>query len=161
MYVLPLAAQCPKLRYVHLIRDGRDMAISTNTNQPRKHYAALFNAPENLDDPLTPDPELSIRLWARANGDTAVFGERALGNRYLRVSYEKLCASPEPELTRILAHVGLSPRQIKRAIGSASKKINAPSSLGRWETMTAAERETLWSIAGNELAWFGYPETPD
>ncbi len=160
MYVLPLlATQCPGLRFIHLVRDGRDMAISENKNQPRKHYAALFNAPENKDDPLQPDPELSIRLWARANGDTAAFGERVLGPAYLRVSFEQLCAAPVREMTRILTHAGLSEARISAKVDRSAEEISAPGSLGRWRTLSDEIRKTLWAIAGNELSWFGYPES--
>ena len=80
------------MSFLHLVRDGRDMALSDNQNQPKKHYQALFgDAYEACHDAA---PECAIRLWATANSQVADWGERELGNRYMRVRFEDVCASP-------------------------------------------------------------------
>ena len=95
MYVLPLIhARFPKMSFVHVLRDGRDMAVSDNRNQLRKHYAALFGEPSS-----ELDHQAALRLWSATNVMVARWGERVLGERYLQVRFEDLCQRPE-ELLR-------------------------------------------------------------
>src|SRR5207237_6942483 len=59
VYVLPLLAeQLPGLRFLHVVRDGRDMAYSENQVQLRKHGDALLGA-----GAAEPEAVRSIRLW--------------------------------------------------------------------------------------------------
>ena len=42
IYLLPfLEAKLPALKFIHVLRDGRDMALSPNQNQLRKHSRAV------------------------------------------------------------------------------------------------------------------------
>lgn len=152
MYVLPLIVEkCPKLHFLHLIRDGRDMALSDNQNQPNKHFEALFG-----EDYPGPSPLLSIRLWARANSQVADWGERTLGKRYMQIRFEDLCASPAETLLRVLTDGGLD-KTVSERIGSAADKvIRTPDSSGRWQNLPEAEATELTEAASDALKRFGY-----
>ena len=87
VYLLPfLAAELPGLRFLHVVRDGRDMAFSENQVQLRKHGDAVLGASDE------PEALRSIALWREVNLRAADFGERELGDRYLRIRFEDLCA---------------------------------------------------------------------
>ena len=46
IYLLPFFhQQLPALRFLHVVRDGRDMALSANQNQLRKHGNGLPSPP--------------------------------------------------------------------------------------------------------------------
>src|SRR5205085_1459924 len=78
IYLLPFyRRRMPDLRFLHVVRDGRDMALSSNQNQLRKHGAMLL-APEELE---LPPPVQSITLWSRINLQATAFGEQVLGER--------------------------------------------------------------------------------
>lgn len=153
MYILPIVlAACPGLRFLHLVRDGRDMALSDNQNQPNKHYDALFGEAYTGES-----PENAIRLWASANSQVADWGERELGSRYMRVRFEELCATPRETLVPVLIAGGFDAAAAEKIGIAAEAVIRMPSSVGRWQQLNEAERERLTEIAAGALARFGYP----
>lgn len=127
MWVIPfLAGIFPGMRFVHLIRDGRDLAISANLNLLRKHGALLLNDPSPERSPV----RSQLRLWATGNQIAARDGERLLGPRYLRIKYETLCADPRGTMVQLYSHLGasVSPRVLDQAAG-----LVVPSrSIGAW-----------------------------
>lgn len=146
IYLLPfLRRHLPELRFLHVVRDGRDMALSANQNQLRKHGPAagiLPGAPEALR---------SIALWSRVNLDAARLGREALGERYLRVRFEDVCADPGETAKHVLGWAGLA--------GDASAAVEAvepPPSLGRWHEADAAVVAELESVGRDALRELGY-----
>jgi hypothetical protein len=92
-YVLdmPLLAELfPRASFVHLIRDGRSVAMS---------YQSLGRYPHRIDQ--------AIQRWRRWVEEGRRSGS-LLGSRYLEVRYEDLVDAPETTLERICSHVGLS-----------------------------------------------------
>lgn len=152
MYVLPIVADsCPGLRFLHLVRDGRDMALSDNQNQPNKHYDALFG-----ETYTGASPENAIRLWAAANLQVANWGERELGRRYARIRFEDLCAEPRTVLADALIASGLE-TELAGQVGSAAEEvIRMPASVGRWNELSIGEKNGLTEIGSEALARFGY-----
>ena len=63
IYLLPFFhARFPDMRFLHLIRDGRDMAFSANQNQLNKYGISMI--PPELTG--WPRPVQSIALWSRS-----------------------------------------------------------------------------------------------
>lgn len=154
MYVLPIiSAACPELRFLHLVRDGRDMALSDNQNQPNKHYDALFGESYTGEN-----PENAIRLWAAANSQVADWGERELGGRYMRVRFEDLCESPKTVLVPVLIEGGFDAALAERVGTGAEAVIRMPDSVGRWRKLPEEEKRRLTEIASAALHRFGYEQ---
>jgi hypothetical protein len=149
IFLLPFFdAHFPALKFVHLVRDGRDMAYSPNQNQLSKHGRALLTREElSLEQPLQ-----SMALWARLNSRRADYGEAHLGPRYLRVRFEDLCAAPLPVFQRIVQFLGL--RNDVAEIGCL--EVAPPASLGRWRAQDPAQIEALHTVGQSALARFGY-----
>jgi hypothetical protein len=149
IYLLPYYDRVmPTLRYVHFVRDGRDMAFSENQNQLRKHGSVILDADqEKLARPLQ-----SIVVWTRVNDRAADYGEQVLGDRYLRVRFEDLCSDPAGTARRVFEFFGLE----GDAEGVASETVRPPSTLGRWRDEKAATVRGLEEIAAPVLARFGY-----
>lgn len=143
-----LNEEMPELRFLHFVRDGRDMAFSENQQQLKKHGAAVLDA----DLRWRRRPLRSVALWARVNGGAADYGERELGDRYLRVRFEDLCAQPGPTARRILDFFGLDGDA--EAIGNA--EVRPPKTLARWKTKGSRTVRTLERFGEPALSRFGY-----
>src|ERR1700683_1137606 len=151
IYLLPfLNQQFPEMKFIHVVRDGRDMAFSKNQNQVRKHGHALLRvAPGDCPEPLR-----SALLWAAINAQAAAYGETQLHGRYLRIRYETLCADPVNSVREILDFAGVDkgPNAVE-LVG----EITPAASIGRWRTMADPSIiESIHSRIGPALQRFGY-----
>ncbi|HVY38959.1 MAG TPA: sulfotransferase [Polyangia bacterium] len=88
-FVADIAADLPGARFVHLIRDGRDVAVEQLRSAfgPRNVYAAAS-------------------LWKQSMAAGAAARTRVSPEQWLDVRYEALVAEPERELRRVLAFLG-------------------------------------------------------
>lgn len=93
----------PELHYIHVIRDGLDMAFSDNTWQMR-HWGHLYGLPR---DDETPPPLRQLRYWTAANRVAMDYGAHRMPGRFLAVQYEELCARPQHHWGRIRRFLGL------------------------------------------------------
>jgi len=146
IYLLPFFDRhLPSLRFLHVVRDGRDMALSANQNQLRKHGDA---AP--LPDGL-PSAARSIALWSWVNLEAKRYGESRLGERYLRITFEELVMRPVPVACSVLEFFGLDgdPELV-------ASEVVRPASLGRWRAADAATIGELEGVAGAALSELGY-----
>jgi Sulfotransferase family len=146
-YVPFLDAAMPSLRFLHFVRDGRDMAFSENQNQLVKHGDALLGG--ELRKAKT--PVRSIGVWSRMNTAAADYGEERLGDRYLRVRFEDLCAEPEETIRGIVEFFGLDVD-----VKEAAAAVRPPDTLGRWQLRRKGIVEDLHRQAEPTLARFGY-----
>jgi len=150
IYLLPFIHQLhPAMKFIHVVRDGRDMAFSSNMNQVRKHGAAV------LGDGSAgfPEPARAAALWRTVNLTTADYGEARLGPRYLRVKFETLCQDPKETIGHIQAFVGRpEPANLQALI----EEIKAPASIGRWRSQDAMLVNAVLEQAAPALERLGY-----
>jgi hypothetical protein len=137
----------PRFRFLHFMRDGRDMAFSDNQQQLRKHGDAVLAG--RAWRKIT--PTRSIALWALVNTQAADFGEQKMGDRYLRVRFEDLCSQPQETVARIYEFFGL-----RGDIEAAAAEVRPPSTLGRWQEARASVLADLHESAAPALTRFGY-----
>ncbi len=150
IYYLPfLDAAMPTLRFLHFVRDGRDMAFSENQNQLVKHGDAVLG--QELRKAKT--PVRSIAVWSRVNTAAADYGREQLGDRYLQVRFEDLCATPAETVRRISDFFGL-----QADVEAAAAAVRPPDTLGRWQLRRKGIVEDLHRTAEPALARFGYLE---
>jgi hypothetical protein len=169
-YMAEIARALPEARFIHIIRDGRDVALS---------YRGLWFGPGD-------DIAAQARFWveeierARAQAQAPPF--------YLEVKYEDLVTRPERELGRIcgaldlpytpalLDYPGRAEHRLSEyvqtfgpqgvgiishdrflAIHDRTHTAPDPARIGRWrQEMTSAERHTYELIAGPLLSRLGY-----
>ena len=99
MQHLPLLERLfPDALFVHLIRDGRDAAVSFLA-MPEGIVTRTWAHPRSVSD--------FACQWRAEVTDARRLGER-VEPRYLEVRYEELVAAPERELRRICAFAGLT-----------------------------------------------------
>lgn len=149
IFLVPfLHRQFPRMRFVHVLRDGRDMAFSANQNQLNKHSHTLLSPLETQ----WRQPLRSMLLWGRLNSQAAEYGERHLGACYLRVRFEDLCRNPRPTIERLFEFLGLD----GDVHAIASDEVAPPASLGRWRSQDPETLARLNEIGRPALERFGY-----
>jgi len=150
IYLLPfLHRQLPNLKFIHVLRAGRDMILSANQNQLRKHAPAVLTLPERLFRSL---PERALLLWARVNVRAAEFGETNLRENYLRLRFEDLCARPVETTVQLMNFLGA--RADAEPIARA--EISPPATLQRWRSYPAPLIAKLEKLGRDSLRRFGY-----
>jgi protein-tyrosine sulfotransferase len=154
----------PQARFVHVLRDGRDVACSLRTH-PRHRVVDGKLVPTGVHRPIAGcarrwvrDIESSRRWW----GDP----------RFLTVRYEDLVLDPRSVLERVIAMVGedwdeamLAHAVADSPFRDATRFAQNPealgavntSSLGRWQRdLDARDRRIFKRIAGPLLVELGY-----
>jgi hypothetical protein len=148
IHLLPAleAAYPGDLRVLHVVRDGRDVAFG---NDIHLRLTGSYSIPtESRNEPA---PVQLAHLWATANSLAADFGERVLGERYLRVSLEDLCDDTDRTGERIVAFIGgnAPPKRIREI-------VDRPASIGRWLDADPEAAATVVEALGDALPRFGY-----
>lgn len=148
----------PRLRFVHVIRNGLDMAYSSNKIQLRRFGASLIGPEPDGPDAEGGEAEAAeraraMRYWAEANRRAADYGERGLGDRYLRIRLEDLCDDPHVGVRALLDFAGVGD---ERRSAAAVAEVSRPSSIGRWRGQPAHEVFELVELGAGALERFGY-----
>lgn len=151
----------PAAQYVHLIRDGRDAAVSFLV-VPTGIMTEGWGHPR--------DAAGFACQWATEVRAARALGERAGPGRYLEVRYEALVAEPDAELRRVCAFLGLeydaAMLDYAGKTDSARKehqaRLNEPPRVGvrDWRTeMSPLDVAAFDAVAGDLLAELGYEVT--
>jgi len=150
IYLVPFFREhFPSLKFIHVTRDGRDMAFSRNQNQLRKHGEAVLGpARDSL-----PQPVRSAALWSRINWAAADYGEAVLGERYLQVRFEDVCQNPKRAIERLYTFLGRRGPDVSAAL----ELVIPPESVGRWRACPDPELiHAIETHAREALVRFGY-----
>lgn len=143
-----LESSIPGLRFIHVLRDGRDMAYSNNQNQLRKHGPALLSKQQlNKAEWLQ-----SMAFWQRANLRAAHHGQNFMAGRYLRVRYEDVLSNDTETMANLANFLGVDPAQANAMQGHA----RPTTTVGRWLQRPAAEQSALLATGDEGLRYFGY-----
>ena len=89
----------PQAQYVHLIRDGRDAALSF-LEMPEGTFTRTWAHPRT--------PAQFACLWRKEVGDARALGRRVGPTRYLEVRYEELVADAESVVREICAFAAVA-----------------------------------------------------
>lgn len=153
LFFLPtLFAQIPRLRYIHVVRNGLAMATSAN-NYQLTNWSYLFDLePDGRDDDVR-----QLAYWARAN--LAVADLLADRPEALVVSHEHTVTDPAAVAAQISSFLGADPTDRTR---EAIAGVRTPSDFGRTfavpgEALSAAELADV----ERALDRFGYGGGPD
>jgi hypothetical protein len=166
-YVQRLLNQFPNSKFIHIIRDGRDVACSLR-NHPKENIRHGKVVPNTVNRPIW----LCARRWIDDTGLGLMFRGHP---RVLEVRYEQLVLEPEAELRRICDFLG---EQYESAMLDASQDADLKrtrlmnnqnageavnrKSLARWKSdLSAAERKEFVRIAGELLIALGYAQNHD
>ena len=115
----------PKMRFIHVVRDGRDMSFGNTFADPDNPHPAVYLSEQENRLPLG---ERMMLYWGRSNLAAREYGESELGDRYLMVRFEDLCDEPERFTSQILRFAG---RPLDRLVETHAM-VERPKSIGRW-----------------------------
>ena len=127
IYMPYLAACFPRMRFVHVIRHGLDMAYSSNQSQVAL-WAHLFDLPSTG---ASVTPRESVAYWIAANRRAVSIGRRLLGERFLLLDFDRLCSTPEPAIRRLAEFLGVEELDAPR-LRRLSELVETPESTGRY-----------------------------
>ena len=153
-----LARLFPDALFVHLIRDGRDAALS------------FLSVPAGLMTEGWGHPQDAAGFacqWATEVASARELGARVGGQRYRELRYEALVADPEGELRAVCAFAGLEydpamldyVGQTDSARKAHQQRLNEPprQNVREWRTeMSESDRHAFEEVAGALLAELGY-----
>lgn len=154
-YIPTLDRIFPTSQFIHIIRDGRDVALSTQKwSGIRRPFI---------------DPYYSLSNWCK-DVERGKEAERLLGsNRYIEVRYEDLVQDQQREVERICTFLGEEPhpdmldhtKLARKIIGSGGpvkvKESISTAELYGWKTkMSPFEKKMADRIAGLTLSALGY-----
>jgi Sulfotransferase family len=151
----PLAAMFGNAKFIHLIRDGRDVAKSFQRQGWHGPWLHGYT-----------------REWSRAVELDMKFSKTQLNERILRILYEDLVLHPEATLRKICAFIDERfedrmlqwNRKVDNAVPVREKKFHLglgrdmnPSDVSRWKRdMTSREIFVAEALIGTQLSHFGY-----
>ena len=159
LYIPTIKRQIPDALFIHVIRDGRDVACALDKKQ--------FIRPFPWDRSRRLDVSAFHWMWKVQTGRR--YG-RVLGSDYMEIRFEDLVLHPEEAIGRVGAFIGenLDYERIRRtkigAIGIPNTSFTeewrsgsfAP--VGRWRRQLSDEKVTrLEGLVGELLLELGYP----
>ena len=151
----------PWARFVHIVRDGRDVALSA------REWAHDGKGPSKLSM-WEEEPIAVCALWWRAMVARGMRDGAALGSAYHEVRYERLVLDPEPVLGDVADHLGLAytDAMVNFHVGrtrdnprlsAKSAWLPATPGLRDWRAAMGDRDLTLFELlAGDLLAELGY-----
>jgi hypothetical protein len=159
MQYLPLLERLfPDALFVHLVRDGRDAAVSFLT-MPEGIVTRTWAHPRSTAD--------FACQWRTEVEAAQRLGTRVGSERYLEVRYEALVADPEDEVKRICRFAGLAyepamlayaDEPVERRPHQQSLKRPPTAGVRDWRAeMSPKEVDVFEDIAGDLLVRLGYP----
>jgi len=119
-----LNRKIPGIKYVHVMRHGVDMALSSNQNQ-LKLWGRNF-----LGREVQIGPGDSLRYWCAVHRRLQGFQE-VMGARFLLLNFDNFCRNPESGLRNLASFLGADLGVIRDL---ALNKIQAPDTLGRYQS---------------------------
>lgn len=158
-YLERLAREFPTAVFVHVVRDGRDVALSRR----KLGWHVVWSE----------DPERqllgAVKHWEQ-HVQTGRDAGAGLGGRYLEVHYEDLVRCPEEQIHRLAAFTGAeipvraeAGRRVgalKGGFSAFGDRVEGISSrpVERWRSRLSARERTVVAVAvGRTLEEFGYP----
>lgn len=110
------------LRYIHMTRDGLDMAFSSNINQLRTWGPIVLG--RNVSD----SPSDALAFWCATEKRIEALAQSNPG-RIFQLSYDALIADPDPVLASLFQFLDMDVTQ--EQITAFRNKIKRPASVGR------------------------------
>jgi hypothetical protein len=116
----------PHMRYIHVMRNGLDMAFSKNQNQLKLWGRYFFGEAD-----YEVSPRWSLKYWCLVHRRITRLGEQLMPGRYMLLNYDAFCAVPQAGLRALLRFLGLTVGPSTEA--SLVALVRQPDSIGRFK----------------------------
>jgi Sulfotransferase family len=140
----------PRARFVHLVRDGRDVCLSALAwERKAAHFRRKF--PTWVDQPVA----TSAHWWRRHVGSGHRAGQMLPSGLYYEVRYENLVADPERESRALCTFLEIEYcESIVRFHEGRTKTVPGLSAKKAWLPPTAGLRDWQTQMAESDVAEF-------
>jgi hypothetical protein len=118
-----LQKNLPAMKYIHVMRNGLDMAFSANQNQ------LAFWGNHFIGSEFQISPYYSLKYWCIMHRRILDLGS-TLKSGFFLLNYDKFCTSPEENLKKLLVFLELD--IAKYLFEELLNIINIPDSIGRF-----------------------------
>ena len=116
----------PKMKYIHLMRNGLDMAFSENQNQVKLWGRQLLKESDFINIHYA-----SLKYWCLVHKNIIKLGKKMGLDYFLLINFDKLCLEPRKYLKIICKFLNVS----KKAIRGLKPLIEPPSgSVGKFRS---------------------------
>lgn len=116
-----LLEMAPRLRYIHVVRNGLDMAFSANQNQLQL-WGAVF-----LNRDVTLTARDSLAYWCAAHRRMLNLARR-FRDRIMFLDFDAFCRDPKPWCYKMSAFVGAT--ENREAVEALAEKVIVPKTVG-------------------------------
>lgn len=161
--IAQIARACPGARVIHIIRDGRDVAVSAvhhvwnRPDRGGKELNSEFTAKRDRYRTGEIDPEAdaesifppdflenAAQRWATITRETVAEGKRLLGEGYMEIRYEDMLDDAGAELTRAFTLLGAdtSPEIVDRCAERTSFERMSRGRSGRRKARTRGSEDS-------------------
>ena len=126
IYIKYIAQYFNNLKYIHVVRNGLDMAFSKNQQQLR-NWGFLFDI-DLLDSPQ-PLHYNQLSYWIESTKTALEIGRKFLGSQFYLLNYDKFCLDSSNEILKLMVFLDLEidPKENKRL----TALIKLPKTIGR------------------------------
>jgi hypothetical protein len=142
IYLSELRQTFPRMKFVHCIRDGRDVACSVATR------------------PWGPNTHIEAAGWWKSQIIDAAKTARAFPADFHNVRYEDLVRHPQPTLKRLFNFLEVedeSEALVKKYVEASDGISLSQAPIGTWKAkFTDEEKEKFWEQAGDLLSQLAY-----
>jgi hypothetical protein len=145
IYLEYLAQRWPDTRYIHVMRHGLDMAYSKNQTQLLNWGPMLGVSSSGQSDAERAGAALDY--WIASNRRAVELAERLLGDRFLAINFDDLCARPLVHVPKLLEFVGVACDQARLEELAAMPRVPASSGRYRKHGLAAFSAEQLVAVA--------------
>jgi Sulfotransferase family len=91
VYIEELAKVFPRTRYIHVVRDGRDLVDKTKTQKEVELWGSTLGLPA---DARKSRQDALLEYWGLANRRVETLAPRLFGGRFMTFHYELACSRP-------------------------------------------------------------------
>ena len=163
VYALPvLESAFPQARYIHLIRDGRDVAFCDHAVPDTPLWKKVYFGTDRLmtwrgrrlgyKDYHRASHVFNAAHWVASVTLGQTYGAM-LGERYLEIRYEDLCRNCSGELTRVADFLGIG--DVTAAVAQLRPQVTT-TSIGKHRRQPAAAMRDVLEIEAPLLLSLGY-----
>jgi len=124
IFLPQIAATIPTMKYVHVIRNGLDMAAGNNQQQLH-NWGKFIGVPAENSMSLA---SRSLEFWIAANRRAIDICERQFHERYHIINYDEFCKNPYEGVERFAEFLGVTMPDKKM---EALAQLVSPKTIGR------------------------------
>ena len=127
IYLSYLVSYYDHMKYIHVIRNGLDMAFSRNQQQA-VNWGRLFNI--SVSRAVKCRPSAYLKYWIKANQRAIEIGERMGKEHFMILNFDELCTSSLAVIQKLITFLGLDVDD--KTINRLSQLPRLPKSSGRF-----------------------------